>query len=89
MMLESYGGSLEEWLYAEVDQELLSGIATRLEEAVLLHEPRVELLNLEVSLHPKEAGVLLIRVDYQIPATNSRFNMVFPFYLNEATAVSR
>jgi len=41
-----------------------------------------------VSPHPDLEGTLLIRLDYQIPATNSRFNMVFPFYLNEATAVS-
>jgi hypothetical protein len=31
---------------------------------------------------------VLIRLDYQIPTTNSRFNMVFPFYLQEATAVN-
>lgn len=87
LMLEGYGASLEEWLYAEVDQELLSALAITIEEAVLLHEPRIELLDLDVSSHPEDAGVLLIRIDYQIPATNSRFNMVFPFYLNEATAV--
>ena len=63
-------------------------MSTAIEEAVLLHEPRIELLDLDVSPHPRLAGTLLIRLDYQIPATNSRFNMVFPFYLNEATAVS-
>lgn len=88
LMQESYGASLEEWLYAEVDEELVSHLSTSIEEAVLLHEPRIELLDLDVSLHPQLAGALLIRIDYQIPATNSRFNMVFPFYLNEATSVS-
>jgi len=30
-------------------------------------------------------GVLLISIDYTVRATNSRYNMVYPFYLNEAT----
>ena len=88
MMQESYGASLQEFLYAEVDQEFLSSVSTLIEEAVLLHEPRIELLDLDVMLHPQISGAVLIRIDYQIPTTNSRFNMVFPFYLNEATAVS-
>ena len=87
-MQESYGASLQDWLYAEVDEELVSQLSTTIEEAVLLHEPRIELLDLDVSLHPELDGVLLIRIDYQIPTTNSRFNLVFPFYLNEATSVS-
>jgi hypothetical protein len=88
LMQESYGAALQEWLYAEEDPELLSGMGLAIEEAVLLHEPRVELLDLNISVHPQIDGAVLIRLDYQIPTTNSRFNMVFPFYLQEATAVT-
>ena len=88
LMQESYGAALQEWLYAEVDPELFSSMSLAIEEAVLLHEPRIELLDLAISVHPKIDGALLIRLDYQIPTTNSRFNMVFPFYLQEATAVN-
>jgi phage baseplate assembly protein W len=84
LMAESYGACLDTWLYAEMDQELLDNLSTAIEEAVLLHEPRIELLELAVSQHPQHPGALLIHLDYQIPTTNSRFNMVFPFYLNEA-----
>ena len=89
LMQESYGAALQEWLYAEVDPELLSSMSLAIEEAVLLHEPRIELIDLDISVHPQIDGAVLIRLDYQIPATNSRFNMVFPFYLQEATAVNR
>jgi phage baseplate assembly protein W len=88
LMQESYGASLQEWLYAEVDPELLSSMSLAIEEAVLLHEPRIELLDLDIGVHPEIDGALLIRIDYQIPLTNSRFNMVFPFHLHEATAVN-
>jgi len=46
------------------------------------------LLDVEINPDVQRAGALEIRIDYMIPATNSRFNMVFPFYLNEATAVT-
>jgi phage baseplate assembly protein W len=87
LMQEAYGASLDEWLYAEIDQELVIKLSSAIEEAVLLQEPRVVLLDVEVSLNQQQDGVLDIRLDYLIPNTNSRFNMVFPFYLNEATAV--
>ena len=33
-----------------------------------------------------QQGCVLISVSYTVRSTNSRFNMVFPFYLNEASA---
>jgi len=30
--------------------------------------------------------VLLLDIDYTVRATNSRFNLVYPFYLREASA---
>lgn len=88
LMQESYGASLGEWLYAEIDQELVIHLSAAIEEAVLLHEPRIVLLDVDVNPNQQLSGVLEIRLDYLIPTTNSRFNMVFPFYLNEATAVT-
>jgi uncharacterized protein len=31
---------------------------------------------------------VLIRIEYVIRATNSRFNFVFPYYINEGTEIS-
>ncbi|MEB3265926.1 MAG: GPW/gp25 family protein [Cyanobacteriota bacterium] len=87
LMQEDYGASLEEWLYAEVDNDLVANLCSAIEEAVLLHEPRIQLLEVNVNRNDQLDGVLDINIEYLIPATNSRFNMVFPFYLNEATAL--
>jgi phage baseplate assembly protein W len=87
MMQESYGASLEEWLYAEIDNSLVNDLCVAIEEAVLLHEPRIQLLDVDVSRNDQEDGVLDVRIEYRIPSTNSRFNMVFPFYFSEATAL--
>ena len=33
-------------------------------------------------------GLLLVTIDYTVRATNSRYNLVYPFYLREATGES-
>jgi Bacteriophage baseplate protein W len=60
----------------------------RIKTSILVHEPRITLLALDVR-NPTEAdGTLLIVVEYVVRATNSRFNLVYPFYWNDATEVS-
>jgi uncharacterized protein len=51
----------------------------------LYHEPRIELDRLDISEDQATEGLLLISLDYTVRSTNSRFNLVYPFYLNEAT----
>ncbi len=59
-----------------------------IETAILYHEPRVQLE--EVDLRDDQAleGVVVIAVTYRVKSTNSRFNVVFPFYANEGTDVN-
>lgn len=87
IMQEAYGSKLDEWLFEEMDQDFTDTITSSIREAILLHEPRILLLAIDLSQNRRYAGVVDISLDYMIPATNSRFNMVFPFYLNEATTM--
>ena len=54
---------------------------------ILDHEPRIRLLDVKVSRPSETPEKILIRLDYHVPETNTRYNMVYPFYLNEATAL--
>ena len=84
-MQEDFGGSLDSVLFEEMNPSLASRVTSLVYDAILDHEPRVELRAVDVTT-ADEAGVLRIAIDYGIRGTNSRFNMVFPFYLNEAVA---
>jgi phage baseplate assembly protein W len=77
---------LDDWLFSEIDHGLVSQLTSAIHDSVLLYEPRVRLLDVEVNPDPADAGVLLIQLNYRVTATNTRFNMVFPFYRNEASA---
>lgn len=83
-MQETFGCNLDDLLFEEIDQHLVNRITSMIHDAVLLHEPRIALQDIDVSPDPDDAGVLRIRLDYAVIGTNSRYNMVFPFYLNEA-----
>lgn len=85
VMQEDYGCELSSVLFEEIDQGLLNSLNRLISDAILYHEPRITLDDLDVSESEREPGLLLIRLDYTIRGTNSRFNMVYPFYLNEAT----
>jgi len=84
-MQESFGGSLDSVLFEEMSPSLTNRVTSLIYDAILGHEPRVDLRGVDVTAG-SEAGVLQIRIDYAIRGTNSRYNMVFPFYLNEAVA---
>ncbi|MFT7265139.1 MAG: phage baseplate assembly protein W [Halioglobus sp.] len=84
VMQEDFGCNLNEFLFAEISQGLSGRICDLVECAILHHEPRIILNSVDISDSDAEAGMLLISIDYTIRTTNSRFNMVYPFYLNEA-----
>lgn len=83
-LLAAFGCDLDAALFSEADQQLVNRISTAIADAVVRLEPRVVLGGVDVTRSDADAGLLHVRLDYTIPGTNSRFNLVFPFYLNEA-----
>ena len=86
VMQQHFGCNLSTVLFEEITQRLINRIHSLISNAIQFHEPRITLKGLDVSRDPEEAGMLLIRLDYQIIGTNSRYNMVYPFYINEAVS---
>ncbi len=85
VMQDDFGCDLQQVVFEEIDQSLINRLTTLISDAILYHEPRIVLNRIDVSESDEEPGLLLIRLDYTIRSTNSRFNMVYPFYLKEAT----
>jgi phage baseplate assembly protein W len=83
IMQEDYGCSLDEFMFEETSSETLNRLEYIIKEAVLYHEARIELNDLQINVDREIEGLLLIQMDFTIPASNSRYNMVYPFYLNE------
>ena len=86
-LVPTYGLDLHELQFEPMSTSMRTFLHDRIKTAILVHEPRITLLSLEVR-NPTEAdGTLLIVVEYAIRSTNSRFNLVYPFYWHDATEV--
>ncbi|WP_200978575.1 GPW/gp25 family protein [Echinicola sp. 20G] len=85
IMLPSYGCNLDELLFKPLDLTLRTYISELIRKAILYHEPRIDVLKIDLSESDELEGKVLIDVNYIIRSTNSRKNMVFPFYKEEGT----
>jgi len=87
IMLPDYGCDLSELLYAPIDLTLKTFVIDRIRTAILYHEPRIDVNKISIDPNNELEGELLIEIDYTIRTTNSRRNIVYPFYRNEGTDV--
>ena len=84
VMLQRFGCDLTDYQFEEINQALVNNLSSILSNAIVANEPRIKLESIDISDSQAEYGLLLIRIDYTVRATNSRYNMVYPFYLHEA-----
>ena len=83
VMRPDFGCGIHEYVFATIDETTRNLVASTVREALVEWEPRIEVLNVDVSVAELDAGRLLIGVDYRVRSTNTEFNLVYPFYLEE------
>ncbi len=86
-MLPQFGCDLHRFAFGDFDHRLLTQIQNLIHESLLLYEPRISVNSVSVVPQDNEPGMLNIQVDYTVRQTNSRYNKVFSYYLNEASAL--
>lgn len=80
---DNFGCDLSSYLFESIDQSLINRIRNTVSDALLYHEPRIAVEQVDVKDSGTE-GVLHIEVIFKVRSTNSRYNMVYPFYLEES-----
>ena len=88
VMQPLYGCNLSELLFESLDTRLKTLIADKIESAILYFESRVTLNSVSLDDSMIDEGVVLIEVDYTVKSTNSRFNFVYPYYIQEGTDIN-
>lgn len=79
-----YGLDMHELLFEPLTATLATFLKDRMTPAILIHEPRIRVITLTISEADAIEGRLDIMLEYEVRATNSRFNLVFPFYLRDS-----
>ncbi|MDD2313564.1 MAG: GPW/gp25 family protein [Proteiniphilum sp.] len=83
IMVPGYGCNLDELLFSPLNLTIKTYVVDLIRTAILYYEPRIDVNKIEIDPTDEFHGVLLIQIEYTIRATNSRMNMVYPFYIEE------
>lgn len=85
IMQPRYGCDLADLVFETLDTGTKTIIIDRIKTAILFFEPRIIADKIELDDSNEAEGKILVLIEYSIPATNSRYNFVYPFYKNEGT----
>ncbi|HCQ76068.1 MAG: GPW/gp25 family protein [Bacteroidota bacterium] len=85
IMLPNYGSSLSDFVFEGLNMSTRTYIVDRVKMAILYNERRIELDKIDFDQSRILEGEVLMIVHYTVRLTNSRGNMVYPFYINEGT----
>jgi uncharacterized protein len=88
VMFPKFGCGIRRMVYDAANLTFLSQLKDIIAQALLHYEPRIYLNDVTIDSAEPENGVLHIRLDYTIRKTNSRSNLVYPFYLEEGTNIA-
>lgn len=81
VMRPDFGCGIYRYVFAPNTTRTASLVRFDVEEALNRWEPRIVLESVTVQPDPADRSTLLISIDYKVRATDSRFNLVYPFYL--------
>ncbi|WP_166920227.1 GPW/gp25 family protein [Flavobacterium poyangense] len=85
IMQPKYGCNMDELLFNPLNQTLKTFVSELIRTAILYHEPRIDVEKIDITKGDDLSGELLVLIDFKVRATNSRINMVYPFYKQEGT----
>jgi phage baseplate assembly protein W len=84
VMRPDFGAGLRQMLFEPINTNTLAVIQHHVVDALVKWEPRIDVRDVIVSAIDASSGRLAIKIDYVIRSTNTFYNLVYPFYLQEA-----
>jgi phage baseplate assembly protein W len=82
VMRPDFGAGLREFVFEPVNTTTMALVKTRVEEALIDWEPRIDVVSVNVTTSDQR-NVLAIDIAYRVRSTNAVRNLVYPFYLTE------
>jgi phage baseplate assembly protein W len=82
-----YGLDMHEMLFEPMSTTLKTYLEDRIRTDILIYEPRINPLSLVLDTSAQAEGRVTLILEYEVRATNSRFNLVYPFYATDSSEV--
>lgn len=81
MMRPDFGCGIHDFVFSANSASTIAQIVSEVRQSLIEWEPRIDILDIDVTPDENEDSKLLIIINYQVRTTNNRFNLVYPFYL--------
>lgn len=82
-MLANFGCGIHDLVYQPNTAALRGLVQVQVRDALTRWEPRIDVMDVRVETPPEGRNHLLILIDYRVRESNSFYNLVYPFFLNE------
>lgn len=82
VMQPTYGCNLDSMLFESMNEHFKTYLKHLVKSAIMYHEARIKVDNIDVKMDEAVEGRILIIIDYTIRSTNTKLNYVYDFYLN-------
>lgn len=83
VMRPDFGSGLLAMVFEPVNFTTRALVKQRVEQALVVWEPRIDVREVTVTVNGSARNRLDIDIGYQVRATNTFYNLVYPFYLQE------
>jgi uncharacterized protein len=84
-MLPRFGCGIHDLVFAPNNSATQGNVQHLVKDALMEWEPRIDVLDVNVSAAAGEQNTMLIRVDYRIRSNNAFGNLVYPFFITEGS----
>ena len=86
LMRPDFGAGLADFLFEPINSTTIALVRHRVEEALITWEPRIRVEQIDVKASDATRNRLDITIGYMVRATNTFYNLVYPFYLQEGSS---
>lgn len=87
VMRPAFGAGIKQQIYENIDATTIAILKDAIRRAILFFEPRVVVEAISADAAQALDGRLNFLIDYTIISTNTRHNIVYPFYCLEGSDV--
>lgn len=81
VMRPDFGAGLHDLVFEPISSATIARVRHEVKDALIHFEPRIDVLNVEVTVDLQQQDRLLINMEYRVRETDAIFNLVYPFYL--------
>jgi uncharacterized protein len=81
VMRPDFGCGIHDMVFGVNNAATANAVAGAVRDALAVWEPRIDVLDVYAVPDPSRPSLLTIEINYRVRSTNSRFNLVYPFYL--------